>query len=306
MNLIASTLGLFLPQHRTLSAWASEYQKILDAKPLKPKTHNDRTMHARRVVEGLGADTRLCTVRPSQIATLIKEAHQHSPNSSRKMLQEARSFFDTAIIEGWIDKNPAAPIKPLPAPVQRKRLTLSEWQKLYEWSQSKNCPSEWAKHMLLLAISTGQRRADLQKMQFADVRDGMLYIEQQKTGSRIALPIKLKLDAIGVSIEDVINECKTYAPNGPNLLRKSTGDALCTGSLSAVFRDAYVGVHGREWNRTGTPPSLHECRSLSERLYRNQGINTQILLGHARQSMTDQYNNDRGLTKGVWKVLDLP
>lgn len=55
----------------------------------------------------------------------------------------------------------------------------------------------------------------------------------------------------------------------------------------------------------GSPTSLHECRSLSERLYRAQGINTMTLLGHSTQAMTDLYNNDRGLTRGEWKTLQL-
>ncbi|HEQ1857262.1 TPA: tyrosine-type recombinase/integrase [Providencia alcalifaciens] len=44
----------------------------------------------------------------------------------------------------------------------------------------------------------------------------------------------------------------------------------------------------------GTPASFHEQRSLSERLYRAQGINTKDLLGHKNQQQTDRYNDDRG------------
>ena len=42
-------------------------------------------------------------------------------------------------------------------------------------------------------------------------------------------------------------------------------------------------------------PTFHEQRSLSERLYEAQGINTQQLLGHSSEKMTAQYHNDRGL-----------
>ena len=44
----------------------------------------------------------------------------------------------------------------------------------------------------------------------------------------------------------------------------------------------------------GTPPSFYEQRSLSERLYHQQGIDTQVLLGHKHQRMTDLYHDDRG------------
>ncbi|MFC2588560.1 MAG: hypothetical protein ACFNZS_01050 [Ottowia sp.] len=45
-------------------------------------------------------------------------------------------------------------------------------------------------------------------------------------------------------------------------------------------------------------------RSLAERLYRAQGVDTRILLGHRRQQMTDRYNDDRGLSR--WQCLPLP
>jgi len=43
----------------------------------------------------------------------------------------------------------------------------------------------------------------------------------------------------------------------------------------------------------------------AKRLYRKQGLNTMTLLGHKHQKMTDLYNDDRGLTRGEWKVLAL-
>ena len=42
------------------------------------------------------------------------------------------------------------------------------------------------------------------------------------------------------------------------------------------------------------PPTYHELRSLAEREYRDQGINTKKLLGHKREATTDVYNDIRG------------
>jgi integrase len=42
-------------------------------------------------------------------------------------------------------------------------------------------------------------------------------------------------------------------------------------------------------------PTFREQHSLSERLYEEQAINTQLLLGHSSDRMTAQYHNDRGL-----------
>ena len=42
-----------------------------------------------------------------------------------------------------------------------------------------------------------------------------------------------------------------------------------------------------------TPPTYHEIRSLAERLYRAQGIDTQALLGHRHARMTEVYADPR-------------
>lgn len=78
------------------------------------------------------------------------------------------------------------------------------------------------------------------------------------------------------------------------------GKAIELSSLSTRFHEvikvACPGAYADgEW------PSLHEARSLSERLYRAQGINTQTLLGHSSQEMTDKYNDDRGLSAKQFK-----
>lgn len=49
-----------------------------------------------------------------------------------------------------------------------------------------------------------------------------------------------------------------------------------------------------DWAQNGMPPSCHEQRSLSERLYRTQAIDTKVLLGHSSKTMTDRYNDSRG------------
>lgn len=70
------------------------------------------------------------------------------------------------------------------------------------------------------------------------------------------------------------------------------GGKSSTGAITTVFSKAhYLSVI--EW-KNGNPPTFHEQRSLSERLYRDQGIDTKKLLGHKNQKMTNKYNDNRG------------
>lgn len=51
---------------------------------------------------------------------------------------------------------------------------------------------------------------------------------------------------------------------------------------------------GITWAEGKTPPSFHEIRSLAARLYNDQGIDAQALLGHKSADMTAVYRDTRG------------
>lgn len=66
----------------------------------------------------------------------------------------------------------------------------------------------WVQHSMEQAIVTGQRRADLAKLGPRDVSDGKLWITQQKTGAKVCIPLELKLDAINLTVGQVIERCR--------------------------------------------------------------------------------------------------
>lgn len=157
---------------------------------------------------------------------------------------------------------------------------------------------------MLLAVITGQRLGDIAKMRFDDIWDDHLHIIQEKTGSKIAIPLSLNSEKLGCSLRDVINRCRDLIVS-PYILHyhHTTSQAKRGGQVSS---NAITTLFQRIRDQTdlkwedGTPPSFHEQRSLSERLYREQDIDTKTLLGHKSQAMTDKYHDDRGKN---WQVL---
>lgn len=299
-KLLSSTIGRVVPKYRTLGQWAMTYRQIVDARPICDKTKSNRRSALTQVLSALG-DRTLASVRPHEVAAMIQRIHSVHPQSAKRVLQEAKDFFNEAVNYGWIDRNPAAPVKSPIVRVRRQRLTFEQWRNIHDYAADNMPP--WVSRMLMLALITGQRRSDLAKMRFSDIWDDHLHIEQAKTGTRLALPLSLRLDALDMNLAEVIGTCREYAKGDAWLLRKHNGGQLVLASLSARFEEARLAVVPTEAD--AVPPSLHECRSLSERLYRDQGINTKILLGHKHQAMTDMYNDDRGLSKGQWQVLSV-
>jgi integrase len=298
---VSHTVGAVFPRYRTLGQWARVYERIVDGLPITDKTKANRMCSMAHVLRGLGRDRIISAIRPHDVSAFIGRIYKDHPPLSKRLLIETKSAFNGAMDYGWIDRNPAIQVKAQQVTVRRNRLTLEQWQAIHAHAAAQ-MPG-WVSRMMALALVTGQRRSDLVKMRFADVWDDHLHIEQAKTGTRLALPLSLRLDAIGVTLGEAIESCRDYAVGDEYLLRKSTGKRPGDASLSARFESAREAAIPT--CKSGSPTSLHECRSLSERLYRAQGINTMVLLGHSTQQMTDLYNDDRGLSRGVWKTLEL-
>ncbi|WP_248834431.1 tyrosine-type recombinase/integrase, partial [Klebsiella pneumoniae] len=187
--------------------------------------------------------------------------------------------------------------------ITRQRLTLEEWQKIFDIADENH---KYMGNAMLLAIVTGQRLGDISRMKFSDIWDDHLHVEQEKTGSKIAIPLALRCNAINWSLRDVISRCRDYAvsPYLVHFFRTTSqaerGAQVKPRTLTMNFSKARDSAD-IDWGQ-GTPATFHEQRSLSERLYKAQGINTKDLLGHKTQQQTDRYHDDRG--KG-WTTVAL-
>lgn len=197
--------------------------------------------------------------------------------------------------------NPAMATKQPRHKVIRQRLSLEEWKSIYEAAETMQ---PYLQCGMLLALVTGQRLGDICRMKFSDIWDDMLHIEQEKTGSRLAIPLDLKCDALGLTLRDVVSKCRDaviskYLVHFRHSTSQATrGDSVSSSSLTTSFKKARNKC-GIEWEK-GTAPTFHEQRSLSERLYEVQGVDTQKLLGHKSPQQTAKYHDDRGKD---WTVI---
>lgn len=293
----------------TTQGWAGKYLKIIEAKAasgeLKPATVRVRETVVKNFLSRCGAIP-LAEVGTREIADMIDE---YVGRGTSRMAQTVRAVivdvFKEAQHAGEVPPghNPALATKKPRARVTRLRLSLDEWQAIF--SEARNM-QPWAARSMLLALVTGQRLGDIAKMKFSDIWDDALHVEQMKTGAKVAIPLALRCDAIGVSLREVIAECRDsvlspWILHHHHAMNKcERGGPVKSDTITMGFTEARKRT-GLTWEN-GTPPTFHEQRSLSERLYRDQGISTQILLGHKSSVMTDKYNDDRGKE---WKIVSL-
>lgn len=281
-------------QGNTLEAWCDKYETILEERKLSKGTLDSYRQRLKALRENHGSEL-IGRITTRHIAEFLAQWKTHA-----RMGQAMRSLlldlFREAMAAGWTDSNPVEPTRAPRHEITRARLTTADFQAIHK--AAADMPP-WVQHSMELAIVTGQRRADLAKLGPRDVKEGKLWITQQKTGAKVCIPLELQLDAIGLTVRQVIERCRDsvispyFLHHIRHVGRAKPGDAIRTPTLSAFFAEARD-LAGIQWPEEKTPPSFHELRSLSARLYSEQGINAQALLGHKSADMTAIYRDTRG------------
>ncbi|HCH7933840.1 TPA: tyrosine-type recombinase/integrase, partial [Proteus mirabilis] len=135
--------------------------------------------------------------------------------------------------------------------------------------------------MFLLAVLTAQRISDIINMKWDDIKNDRLYVTQIKTGSKVAIPLSLRLESIGYSIKDVLN------------LMNRNSDKICGNTTAKTLRGKFIEALPEYLENK---PTFHEIRSLSARLYEEEKSAefAKKILGHKSMRMTDKYLDDRG------------
>lgn len=291
----------------TTSTWLDRYQAIQDDRlksgDIRLNTYKQKAKPVSLLRERAGMKL-ISAVDVRDIAQLLDE---YIAAGQPRMAQVVRSVlidvFKEAQHYGEVPPgyNPALATKQPRRKITRQRLSLEEWQKIFDIADATH---RYMGNAMLLALVTGQRLGDISKMKFSDIWEDHLHVIQEKTGSKIAIPLSLRLNAINWSLRDVVARCRDYAV-APYLVHffRSTSQAergaqVKSNTLTMNFSKARD-LAGIDWG-DGSPATFHEQRSLSERLYKEQGLDTQKLLGHKTQQQTDRYHDDRG--KGWSKV----
>ncbi len=285
----------------SVSTWLERYWIIQEQRlkegDIKLNTFKQKKKPVDLMMQGLAMKS-LPAVDARDIAEILD---QYKSNGQNRMAQVIRSVlidvFKEAQHAGEVPPgyNPALATKQPKRRITRQRLNLDEWQKIFDIADKHH---RYMGNAMLLALVTGQRLGDISAMKFNDIWDDYLHIEQEKTGSRLAIPLSLRCDALDMTLREIITRCRDHIVSRylihyvKTTSQAQRGEQVKANTLTTNFKKARDKTDICWGN--GTPATFHELRSLSERIYRQQGINTKDLLGHKSQQMTDKYNDDRG------------
>ena len=209
-------------------------------------------------------------------------------------------FMRWAVAEGHLDSNEAErTLQPRTPARARHRHTDAGYTAMYA------AAPDWLQIAMELAVSSLQRRGDLLRLTREDVRDGVLYVMQAKTGVRLGIQFAPQ-SRLGAAIK----RATTVPVFGSSLIRRipdrrrsrtnEVSESLLTHAFAEI-RDS-SGVYADLAD--GERPSFHDLRAYGIWTYERAGFPreyVQALAGHSTARMTAHYSDGHEI---VWKPVD--
>lgn len=234
-------------------------------------------------------------------------------NQARALLID---MLNHAVSKGICPDNQAALTMPKIAKKQRKRHTVEGLAAI------RAAAEPWLQNAIDLALMTAQRRSDVLKLKWDDIREGWLYIEQEKTTDSTedefeemtgAGYIRIKIDS---EIQALLDKCRSSNIISPFVIHrrpkkitsrqrdiKAHWTAVELDYLSDAFREARKRANPYPKLNVKQQPGFHEIRALSIHLYKQIGKDPQSLAGHANPEMTAAYAS--GHSTIIWNDVEV-
>lgn len=267
----------------------------------KASTTKEENYRLRHIAEGLG---RVALEDTTQRLLSDWLDQNYTNNAYTKHRGTLVKLMDYGIAKGMFpdgQQNLAAATLPeREAPKSRRVLTIEQFRAIH------SVADPWLQVAMDLALVTTQRRGDLIKMRFTDIRDGHLYVVQNKTekhGERAHLRI-----AIGETLASIIATARTLPPLSPFIIHRvpdrkvrfegqehysQVRDQTLTKAFARA-RDLCEEFKGMQIEER---PTFHEIRGLGGAQYLAQGYSKEyvnLLMGHTTMKMTEGYTDQHG------------
>ncbi|HAK8204803.1 TPA: tyrosine-type recombinase/integrase [Salmonella enterica] len=281
----------------SVSEWCEKYISILERRSLTDSSMAEYRSRIKSITAWFTSKY-ISEITTRDVATFLESYTSSGKDSRAKVMRSTLlDMFREAIAEGLLMMNPVEATRNTRVKVKRSRLSVDQFMVIMK--SSVDMPV-WVKLSMGLAVVTAQRVSDIAKIKWSDIHDDRLWIEQKKTGRKITMPLRLTVPETNIVLSDIIDTCKKTYSGCENIIATRSGGQLQVGTISRAFAKARDNT-GIKWE--GAPPSFHEIRSLSARLYaKSKGAEyAQGVLGHKSAQTSEVYIDSRG---SQWEEIE--
>lgn len=231
-------------------------------------------------------DKALDEITVHDIAALMD---QQTPRVANQLRQVATDVFKVGMSRGLCPDNPAETTLKRKEKKARKRLTLDQFKAI------RQAAPDWLQSAMDIALLTLQRREDITLMKFDEIRDGYLYVIQNKTKKHdtgyLRITIGPELNAVLKRCRDSINSPFVIHRRPEKIIKRAGMEHWSQVKPEMVSRQFKLITEKLLASMPSNErPTFHEIRALGIKLYKDQGIDPQQLAGHSTEKMTANYD----------------
>jgi integrase len=209
---------------------------------------------------------------------MVRQFRQHyyglKPGAGNRAIVVLRAAFDLAIDMDLCHSNPAQQVKQVHSKPRQRLPTDAEFNRV------KAVATGQVPLVMDALYYTGQRIRDVLAIKQSSIVDGVIYMVQQKTGTK--MPIQ-----IGPELANVIQAARSGPVTGLYLF-STHGKALSYYTFYSAFKTACK----RAGVDNFTP---HDIRRKAINDYKAKGGDPQLLAGHTDAKMTERYLIDNSV-----------
>lgn len=260
------------PNDKTFAIVARRYER--EVIPLKaPRTQKDNHSELVKLLAVFG-QVPIDAIRPQDVRTYLDERGKDAKTRANREKALLSHIFNQARAWGYTDApNPCAGIKGHKETGRDRYIDDAEFAAVHAKAHYT------LQDAMDLALLTGQRPADVLKFTRADIHEGALHLQQNKTGKKLAIEITGELAQV---IERIIS--RPAKIKSAWLIHDERGQPLTYWKLRARFDAARTAAKATFQFRDIRAKAATDMNDLG---------GAQKLLGHAKRDMTEHYTRQR-------------
>jgi len=261
------------PQDHTFNGIVARYRKeILPTKALQTQRDNEKELARLLAVFGVMP---IDAIKPHHIKRYLDERGKTAKVRANRERALFSHVFNFARQCGYTDApNPCAGVKGHKETGRDRYIEDAEY--LAVWNKADSSVQD----AMDLAHLTGQRPADILKLNQSDIRDGLLLFTQNKTGKKLRIEIVGELHDL---IERILRR-ENRIKGSDTLLQDGKGQRLTYATLRSRFDKAREAAKVSFQFRDIRAKTATDTDNLAH---------AQSLLGHKTRTMTEHYTRNR-------------
>lgn len=276
----------------TLDALITRYLGSNEFRSLKPNSRETylSAINFLRSRKSIGAQ--VTAITRNHVRDLRDEIAADAPGKANLVLKVLRLLLAYALDRGDVTANVAAGLKRVKGGEYRSWTDAELLQFEAHWPRGTT-----PRLIYELALGTGQRRGDIAKMTWADIKEGVVYVCQEKTGEKVWVPAHASLS------DELGRVSKKHAV----VVATASGRGFSADYLGTQFAEAIA--------RAGLPSAcvLHGLRKAAARRLAEAGASDREIMaitGHTTSEMVTHYTKqaDRKVLamRGMDRLKDKP